>query len=198
VKKIHILLLTAILLFTTGCSDKKSDTSTDSNTKIEKEKTPVVETKQKTDFILSDNNDTNYTIEVDNKNIKITNVTQKIVILNLFSTWCTPCKGEIPYIADLKKKYDNKIFVAGILVNDSIAKEDFENFKKELHINYFTSTSSQNDEFAKLIVANLKLKENFPLPLTIMFKNGKYYSHYEGAVPLEMLSYDINNAMDKE
>lgn len=201
-KKTYILLLTTVLLCFTGCEDKKSTQSTDVNQKVltkkdttdNNESAPV----EKHTFILTDQNDTNHSIYLENKQIEISNSNQKIAVLNFFATWCPPCKGEIPYLADLNKKYDNKIFIAGILVNDKASKEDLEIFKKELGVNYFISSSIENDDFAKFIVHKLNLKENFPLPLTILFKNGKYYSHYEGAVPIEMLNHDIKNAMSKE
>ena len=207
-KKTYILLLTTILLLLTGCEDKKSDEKvkiaektvkekTNAKKKISNEQKEALRIKNNT-FILADNNDTNHSVYVNNKNIEITSVQQEIVILNFFSTWCEPCKGQIPYISDLNKKYDNKIFVAAILVNDKIEKNNFELFKKDFNINYFISNSLQNDTFANKIVKNLKIDDNFRLPLTILFKNGKYYSHYEGAVPIEMLNHDIKNAMSKE
>ena len=200
-KKTYILLLITTLLFFTGCEDKKPDENTKIEEKIVKEKTLAqkeAQIRQKNTFLLQDNNDSNLSIYVNNKHIEISTVKQEIVILNFFATWCKPCRGEIPYIADLNHKYDNKIFVAGILVNDTVSKEDLEIYKKDLGVNYFMSSSSQNDDFSKLIVEKLKLKGNFTLPLTILFKSGKYYSHYEGAVPMEMLNHDIKNAMSKE
>jgi len=203
VKKTYILLLTTILLILTACDDNNHDNSNKENlvqkdlnnkTKAEKE---AIE-KENNTFVLSYNNDSNYSIYINNKNIEIDNLDKEIVVLNFFSSWCKPCKGQIPYISDLKKKYDNKIFVAGILVNDDISKENLETFISKFGINYFISNSSVNDNFAKIIVKKLNIDENFPIPLTVLFKNGRYYSHYEGAVPIEMLNHDIKNAMGEK
>ncbi|SFZ97713.1 Putative lipoprotein thiredoxin [hydrothermal vent metagenome] len=202
-KKTYILLLTTILLILTACDDNNHDNSNKENlvqkdlnnkTKAEKE---AIE-KENNTFVLSYNNDSNYSIYINNKNIEIDNLDKEIVVLNFFSSWCKPCKGQIPYISDLKKKYDNKIFVAGILVNDDISKENLETFISKFGINYFISNSSVNDNFAKIIVKKLNIDENFPIPLTVLFKNGRYYSHYEGAVPIEMLNHDIKNAMGEK
>ena len=34
--------------------------------------------------------------------------TSKIILVNIWSTWCEPCKEEFPYVAGLEKKYDAK------------------------------------------------------------------------------------------
>ena len=118
--------------------------------------------------------------------------------MNFFATWCPPCKSEIPYLADLQKKYDGTLFIAGILVNDSLDKKTLKAFIEEYGINYFISRAQDNNTLVKLAVKRLQLDENFPIPLTILFKNGNYYSHYEGAVPVEMLEHDIKEAIHKE
>jgi len=40
----------------------------------------------------------------------------------------------------------------------------------------------------------LELPENFSIPLTVMYLNGEYFTHYEGSVPVEMIEYDIQQA----
>jgi len=198
----------------TGCEDKKSDLSKEHvKTKTTKNATQkhkednqsennsskaqdLVEPKYT--YTLSDMNDTNHSITIENKYIEISNVSEPIIIINFFATWCPPCKGEIPYLVDLQKKYEGKLFIAGVLVNDTPDKEALESFLKTYDVNYFVSNSSQNNDLSKLAIAKLKLPKDLPLPLTILFKGGHYYSHYEGAVPVEMLEYDIKNAMSKE
>ena len=198
----------------TGCEDKKSDLSK-GNVKTETSKSAKESHKEnnkrennaseekdivepKYTYTLSDMNDINHTITIENKYIEISNVSEPIIVINFFATWCPPCKGEIPYLVDLQKKYEGKLFIAGILVNDTPDKEALESFLKTYEINYFVSNSHQNDDLSKLAIAKLHLPEDLPLPLTILFKGGHYYSHYEGAVPVEMLEYDIKNALNKE
>ena len=149
-------------------------------------------------FALNDLNDSNYSITIVNKHIEISHVDQKLILLNFFATWCPPCKSEIPYLADLKKKYDASLFIAGILVNDTPDKKTLETFTEAYGVNYFISNSKDNNALGKLAAKRLQLDEDFPIPLTILFKNGNYYSHYEGAVPVEMLEHDIKEAIHKE
>ncbi len=197
-KKINILFLTAILLCSTGCEDKKTDSPIK---KIVIEEVPKIEKAEymkKYTFALNDLNDSNYSISIVNKHIEISHVKKKLILLNFFATWCPPCKSEVPYLADLKKKYDDTLFIAGILVNDSPDKKTLKTFIEKYGVNYFISNSKDNDALGKLAAKRLQLGEDFPIPLTILFKNGNYYSHYEGAVPVEMLEHDIKEAIHKE
>ena len=204
-KALKLLLLTTLLFCLAGCEDKKSTSNKnniekkinfeENGTELSKEE---IELRKKHTFQLSDFNDINHSITIEYKHIEISEISEKIILINFFATWCPPCKGEMPYLADLKKKYEGKLFVAGILVNDTSNKEKLQTFIRDLDVNYFISTSSQNDALAKLATQRLKLGEDFPIPLTILFKDGYYYSHYEGAVPIEMLEHDIKNALNKE
>ncbi len=197
-KKINILFLTAILLCSTGCEDKKTDTAVKKTVTEEVPKIEKAEYMKKYTFALNDLNDSNYSITIVNKHIEISHVDQKLILLNFFATWCPPCKSEIPYLADLQKKYDASLFIAGILVNDTPDKKTLETFTEAYGVNYFISNSKDNNALGKLAAKRLQLDEDFPIPLTILFKNGNYYSHYEGAVPVEMLEHDIKEAIHKE
>jgi hypothetical protein len=61
-------------------------------------------------------------------------------------------------------------------------------------VNYFTSYTKENDLFAYLLVQELHLDENFSIPLTVIYVDGAYFTHYEGIVPVEMIEYDIQQA----
>ncbi len=197
-KKINILFLTAVLLCFTGCEDKKSDTTVETATTEDANKREETNESKKYTFTLSDLNESNYSVSIQNKHIEISTVKQELILLNFFATWCPPCKGEIPYLADLQKKYEGKLFIAGILVNDKPDRKALKTFTETYGVNYFISSAKDNDDLVKLEVQKLQLDENFPIPLSILFKNGNYYSHYEGAVPVEMLEHDIKEAIHKE
>jgi thiol-disulfide isomerase/thioredoxin len=147
-------------------------------------------------FKLNDIENKNYTFYINKKNIFIKDVQQKFILLNFFATWCPPCNGQLPYISDIEKKYKDKLFIAGILVNDDNKEyHTIQELSEQYNIDYFISNSKQNDTFAMELLKNLHIAEKFQLPLTILYKNGKYYAHYEGATPIEMIEHDIKKAM---
>lgn len=204
-KKIIALLFIVVLLYFTGCEDKKYDlpveetivTIEDKNTTLEDANaSPLKTDANTTKFTLNDIDNKSHTFYFNKKDIFIDNVPQKFVLLNFFATWCPPCNGQLPYISDIETKYKERLFVAGILVNDSEKEyHEIEALTARYTIDYFISNSKQNDTFATELLKCLNIAENFQLPLTILYKNGKYYTHYEGAVPIEMIEYDLNNAM---
>lgn len=146
-------------------------------------------------FTLSDIEQNSHTLALNNQGMTFHTIDQSIVILNFFSTWCSPCRGEIPYLSDLKKKYKKKIFIAGILVNDEQNNETLKQFMSRYRVNYFISNGGQNDLFASKVAEALQLPENFSIPLTVIYKDGNYYTHYEGAVPVEMIDHDVQEAI---
>ena len=146
-------------------------------------------------FTLSDIEQNRHTLTIKNQKIIFEYLDQSIVLLNFFSTWCAPCRGEVPYLADLQKKYKKDLFVAGILVNDVLYEQTLKEFISKHHANYFISNHMQNDALLAKIIKDLHLPEDVSFPLTVIYKNGDYYTHYEGEVPVEMINHDIKQAI---
>ena len=46
----------------------------------------------------------------------------KITFINLWATWCTPCKGELPYFNDLLQKHEDDIAV--LVAHPSMVTKD--------------------------------------------------------------------------
>lgn len=223
-KKINALLLTTILvcfaLFSfTGCEDKKVQEplmAAENTTEIftQKDKDQPEEQKEEAEIkkepiseenitahipedaiILNDIQQNRHIVTIDNQQMTFHDISQSIVIINFFSTWSSPCRGEIPYLSDLQKKYKKDLFIAGILINDVLHDQTLKEFISKYHANYFISNSKRNDAFASKIAKELQLPENFSTPLTVIYKDGDYYTHYEGAVPVEMIDHDIQQAI---
>jgi len=209
VKKRNALLLATVLVCIIGCEDKKSQESkipVENTTEIFSRKNKI-NTEEKTShrktdetlstvtasgtFILKNLRQEEHTITINNKNISSKNISSPVILLNLFTTSCPPCKGMIPYLSDLQKKYKHDFFTLGVLVNEPQNKNSIKTFIQEHAIDYFIATGKENSTFVKTIVKGLQLPENFSLPLTILYKEGNYYIHYEGATPIEMIEHDI-------
>ena len=145
-------------------------------------------------FTLINTKVQSHKVTVSDQKVMFQDTTQPILIVNLFATWCPPCIGEIPYLNDLQKKYEKELLVVGILTHDSIVQDELETFMAKNQINYFISNGTDNEAFATLMATTLHLPKNFPIPLTVMYVEGKYFTHYEGSVPVEMIEYDIQQA----
>ncbi len=215
------ILLCFTLFFFTGCEDKKvqktvipAENTTEILT-VKKEETQDTQGAEETiviqkeiihkefsegeapadAFTLSDIQQNTYTVSIVDQKMTFQTIDQSIVILNFFSTWSAPSCGEIPYLSDLQKKYKKDLFIAGILVNDVLQDNMLKEFISKHHANYFISNHKQNDALFSKVTKALHLPENVSLLLTVIYKNGDYYTHYEGAVPIEMIDHDIQQVI---
>jgi thiol-disulfide isomerase/thioredoxin len=150
--------------------------------------------KEPEEYTLINTKSETHKVTVSDQKVIFQNIVKPIVIVNFFATWCPPCIGEIAYLNDLQKKHQQELFVAGILTHDSIVQPALETFMAKNQVNYFISNGAYNDAFANLLANTLHLPKNFPIPLTVMYVEGEYFTHYEGTVPVEMIEYDIQQA----
>ncbi len=66
----------------------------------------------------------------------------KIVILDMFATWCPPCRMTVPVLVDLQKSYPGKLVVVG-LSYDQAAASTVRRFIRDMGINYDVFWGSQ-------------------------------------------------------
>lgn len=59
----------------------------------------------------------------------------KVVVLDIWATWCPPCRAEIPFLVNMQKKYGSKgVTIVGVAVDQQ--KSDVAPFAKKMGINY--------------------------------------------------------------
>jgi len=223
VHKISALLLPIFIISLTGCEDKKPDKTPipientteiftqkdrvgqeNKRFKLEKKKDEIAGDLPKVEISAPKKDADAFTlINTKGESLNVTLSSQKIifqqnqkpiVIVNLFATWCPPCIGEIAYLNDLQEKHQKELFITGILTHDAIGQPALDIFMSKYQTNYFISNTLHNDAFASLLASTLRLPKNFSIPLTVMYVKGEYFTHYEGAVPVEMIEYDIQQA----
>lgn len=210
-KKAYSLLSAIILFLITGCEDKKDQNSTmelentttivqsDKNQSLENEDGPFnginfIPHAEPYSFLLNDRHNMSYKGVIKDKTILLEGVNAPIIVVHFFATWCPPCAGEAPYLSDLQKKYAQEVLVAGVTVNDT-PNETLEQFIEQNDADYYISIADENDRFAAKMAEVLNLEGNSSLPLTVIYYQGEYLVHYEGAVPIEILDHDIQKAI---
>lgn len=79
----------------------------------------------------------NFTLQtLDGKDMSLSDLRGKAVLLNFWATWCGPCKIETPWLVELQKEYGSQgLQVVGIAMDDS-GKDDIEKFAKDMGVNY--------------------------------------------------------------
>jgi thiol-disulfide isomerase/thioredoxin len=159
---------------------------------IVEKRVPLPSPKLPASFIIKDVDNRKSKIDILKDKILFHKIRQHIVILVIFSDKSPPCRGMLPYLSDLQKKEKKNIFIIGILINSSINNKELKRFMRKLHLNFFISNYPTNSKLANTLAAILKLPRDYKIPLTIIYKDGKYILHLLGAAPPEMIQNIID------
>lgn len=75
---------------------------------------------------------------LDGKSLKLSDLKGKVVVLNLWATWCGPCRREIPDFIKIQEEYAGRgVEVLGVTSEDERnTAESVKEFVKEFQINY--------------------------------------------------------------
>jgi len=162
------------------------------------ENTSLTNVQEQYSFTFKDLQNNSSLLTMKNDVYTFKNIQQSIVMVTLFSTWCPPCRGQIPHLTNLQRKFKKNLFILGALVHDDIEDKALQKFIiSEKALFFISNNQEENLKFAKMIAPKLRLPEDFPMPLMILFKEGEYFSHYEGSMPEEMIESDIEQLLKK-
>ncbi len=104
----------------------------------------------------------------------------KIVIVNFWSTWCPECRKEIPDFIQFYDEFKDNVTLIGLALDEN--EDDVINFIKISKINY------------PIFLCSKSLAEHFmiqAIPVTYIFKNGKFLFSHLGAYSYSQLKSDI-------
>ncbi|WP_457602681.1 TlpA family protein disulfide reductase [Nitratifractor sp.] len=201
-----VLILFSALLFLSSCGKKeerKNRTPSsirqmpmEKNVTISKKKIQKKETSHRR-FEIRDIDRRSSSIEIYSDHLVFQKIRQPIVLLEIFSDWCIPCRGMLPYLGRLQKKNARDLFVIGLLVRSDTRESSVRKLMQRYDTSFFLSVSPDNEHLVNALLPALHLPKNYPLPLTLLYKNGKYVMQISGAVPYEMLQNLVDQLKDK-
>ena len=89
---------------------------------------------------------------LDDEDFKIADFEGKVVLINLWATWCGPCLEEMPYFRKLQDKYGDDGFIVVGLNSDEETEFQVREFVKEQKLNYKIgwATPEVTEEFYKI------------------------------------------------
>jgi len=79
----------------------------------------------------------NFTLQtLDGKDLSLSDLRGKAVVVNFWATWCGPCKIETPWLVELQQQYGSQgLQVVGVAMDDS-GKDEIAKFANEMGVNY--------------------------------------------------------------
>jgi len=149
------------------------------------------------EYVLTSTKMEQYIVKKENEGFVLDGANDKILIIDIFATWCPPCKAAATHLTSLQKKYKDDLVIIGVTVEESITNDKLEDFKTEYNADYVLVNSVSNRTLINDVASSLKVGERFPIPLMAMYKNGKLINHYVGAVEEEFIDSDIKKALKK-
>ena len=73
--------------------------------------------------------------DLEEKTLSLEAYRGKVILLNFWATWCGPCRAEIPDLIELQKKYQGRLQIIGLVVDED-EKDTVRKFVDEFEINY--------------------------------------------------------------
>lgn len=125
--------------------------------------------------------------DLDGKTIALKDYKGKVVVLNFWGTWCTPCRKETPDLVDLQNQYaDRGLLVIGAAMDRS-NQAGVQTFAKQYGVNY------------PIVIANNTLNHAYGVivaPTTfIIDKSGKIVYRHIGALTRQALAQQVARLM---
>ena len=188
-KKSILPITLAIMLLSQGCNSDNND----KNSKTEQANSMI----SKNEYILTTLNKIEYIVTKETDGFKLKDAEGKIIIYDIFATWCPPCRNAASHLTSLQKKYKDDLIIIGISIEDKISDEKLLDFRNQNNANYALSNSEQNRRLADEIVNSLGLGDRYPIPLMAMYKDGKLINHFVGMTQEEFIDSEIKKTLGK-
>ena len=101
--------------------------------------------------------------DLEGKSFKIEDKKGKVVLINLWATWCGPCRAEMPELIAMQDKYKDKNFeVLGLNVDEE-SVEAIKSFSEQMKLNYFLGYADN-----KLVSEFVKLSKQQGIPQSVL------------------------------
>ena len=132
---------------------------------------------------------------VDGAKFRLSDFNDKIIVVDLWATWCGPCRLEVPHLVELQNEYGAKgVEVIGLTTEDPLEDaEKVRDFAREFKINYKLGWSPREVSLA-LMNGNTSIPQTF-----VIAPGGRIVTKFRGfssQVP-NMIRSAIDKANEK-
>lgn len=134
----------------------------------------------------------------------------KLLILDIFGTFCPPCQEEAPSLTKFQIDYNQKVVLVGLSFLENVTNEYIkENFSDKYNAHYFIAKNDKTPQIVRSIVEDISYPRAVQLPFKVVLKNGKYQTvtdvweksagvkYFLGNVGVATIKNDIDNILSK-
>jgi peroxiredoxin len=121
---------------------------------------------------------------LDGKSLKLSDYDKKVVVLNIWATWCGPCRLEMPDLVKLNQEYKSRgLIVLGLATsyNERNDQEHVKEFLKKQNIDY--KILWDDGGLAQPLVQIMGGRSVIPQSFVIS-RDGRIVKHFQGFSPL--------------
>jgi len=99
----------------------------------------------------------------------------KVLILDLYATWCVPCRDSVPHLIGLQKKFEDQgLMVVGLNVGGPGDEQEVPAFAKEFGIQYTLATPDDD-------LVTFLMSDSDAIPQTFVFdRQGQLVQRFVG------------------
>jgi len=185
-KSILSLIFITTLVFQ-GCTDKKQEDISKANSML-----------SLNEYVLTGLDNKQYVLKKEDNGFTLKDTKAKIIILDVFATWCPPCQKGASHLNSIQEKYKDDVLVIGVNIEDSIPNSKLLTFREKFNANYVLVNSKQNRPLADAVAKQLHLGDSYPIPAVAIYKDGKLVKHYIGSIQEEFIQSDIKLLLGKK
>ena len=111
--------------------------------------------------------------------IKLSNYSGKVLLVNLWATWCGPCRRETPELVKLHQEYHERgLEIVGLSTEDPIASEQtVQEFVRSYNVGYEVGWATRD-----VAVALMRGRNSIPQSF-ILTRDGRIAKHFVGFDP---------------
>lgn len=115
---------------------------------------------------------------IDGKSFKLSDHAGKVMVVNLWATWCGPCRIETPHLVALSKEYrDRGVEMIGLTIEDESEAETVKAFVREQKVDYTVGYASRN-------LAGLLMPPYNSIPQSfVILRDGRLLKRFPGFSP---------------
>lgn len=118
---------------------------------------------------------------VHGESIKLSNYSGKVLLVNLWATWCGPCRNEIPELVRLHKEYQSRgVEMVGLTTEDPVASaQTVQEFVRQFKMDYQVGWAPR-----EVAIALMQGRGSIPQSL-IVTRDGRIRKRFVGFHPQE-------------